>query len=91
MQKVLFVPPFLYYPIRMSTLTLQLPDLAEPEKSNVLRMIAARLYERRTLSLSEAAKLAKVSKWDFVDVLAEYGVPYFNQTKEELEEEVRNA
>ncbi|MFM9903718.1 MAG: UPF0175 family protein [Pyrinomonadaceae bacterium] len=75
----------------MSTLTLQLPDLAEPERSNVLRMIAARLYERRTLSLSEAAKLAKVPKWDFVAVLAEYGVPYFNQTKEELEDEVRNA
>ena len=75
----------------MSTLTLQLPDLAEVEKSDLLRMIAARLYERRKLSLSEAAKLAKVPKWDFVDVLADYGVPYFNQTKEELEEEVRNA
>ena len=75
----------------MSTLTLKLPDLAEVEKSDLLRMIAARLYERRTLSLSEAAKLAKVPKWDFVGVLADYGVSYFNQTKEELEEEVRNA
>ncbi len=75
----------------MSNLTLQLPDLAETEKSDVLRMIAARLYERRTLSLSEAAKLAKVPKWEFVGVLADHGVPYFNQTKAELEEEVRNA
>lgn len=75
----------------MSTLTLQLPNVAETEKSELLRMIAARLYERRTLSLSEAAKLAQVPKWDFVAVLADHGVPYFNQTKEELEEEVRNA
>lgn len=75
----------------MSTLTLQLPDSIEVEKSDVLRMIAARLYERRTLSLSEAAKLAKMPKWEFARILADYGVAYFNQTKSELEEEVRNA
>lgn len=75
----------------MTTMTLELPDSVEAERSDVLRMIAARLYERRTLSLSEAARLAKMPKWDFAEILKDYGVAYFNQTSSELEEEVKNA
>lgn len=72
-------------------MTLELPDSVEAERADVLRMIAARLYERRTLSLSEAARLAKMPKWDFAEILADYGVAYFNQTRAELEQEVNNA
>lgn len=72
-------------------MTLELPDSVEAERADVLRMIAARLYERRTLSLSEAARLAKMQKWDFAEILADYGVAYFNQTRAELEHEVNNA
>lgn len=75
----------------MKTMTLTFPDAVDVEKSDVMRMIAARLYDRRTLSLSEAAKLAKMPKWDFARILSDYGVAYFNQTKRELEEEVKNA
>jgi predicted HTH domain antitoxin len=75
----------------MTTMTLELPDSVEAERNDVLRMIAARLYERRTLSLSEAARLAKMPKWEFAEILADYGVAYFNQTRSELEEEVKNA
>lgn len=75
----------------MNTLTLELPDSDEVDERDVLRMIAARLYERRTLSLSQAARLAKMPKWDFAEILPDYGVAYFNQTMSELEEEVRNA
>ena len=75
----------------MKTLTLTLPDSVDVEMSDLMRMIASRLYERRTLTLSEAAKLAKMPKWDFARVLSDYGVAYFNQTKSELEEEVKNA
>ncbi len=75
----------------MTTMTLELPDSVEAERNDVLRMIAARLYERRTLSLSEAARLAKMQKWDFAEILSDYGVAYFNQTSNELAEEVKNA
>jgi predicted HTH domain antitoxin len=75
----------------MKTLTLTLPDSVDVEKSDVMKIIAARLYERRTLSLSEAAKLAKMPKWDFARILSDYGVAYFNQSRGELEVEVKNA
>lgn len=75
----------------MSTLTLQLPDSLDIEKSDVLRMIAARLYERGSLSLGQAAELARMPKWEFARVLGDYGVYYFNQSPAELAEDVRNA
>lgn len=75
----------------MTTLTIELPDSVAAERTDLLQMIAARLYERRLLSLSEAAKLAKMRKWDFAEILAEYGVAYFHQTTSELEEEIKNA
>lgn len=75
----------------MSTLTLELPDMADAEKAELLRMIAARLYERRTLSLSQAAKVANMPKWEFARILKNYSVPYFNYSEGELAEDVRNA
>ncbi|MEQ1604846.1 MAG: UPF0175 family protein [Pyrinomonadaceae bacterium] len=75
----------------MSTLTLNLPDLKEDEKMDVLRLIAAKLYERGSLSLGQAAELAGMKKWDFPKVLGDYGVYYFNLSDAELEEDVKNA
>ena len=75
----------------MSTLTLNLPDLKEEEKTDVLRLIAAKLYERGSLSLGQAAELAGMKKWDFPKVLGDYGVYYFNLSDAELEEDVKNA
>ena len=75
----------------MSTLTLKLPDLDEAERTDVLRMITAKLYERGTLSLGQAAELAGMQKWDFPKVLAKYGVYYFNLTAAELARDVKNA
>ena len=54
-------------------------------------MIAAKLYERGTLSLGQAAELAGMKKWDFPKVLADYGVYYFNMSAAELAEDVKNA
>lgn len=75
----------------MSTLTIDVPDLKDDERAEVLRMIAARLYERGILSLGQAAKLAGMKKWDFPKVLGDYGVHYFNLSAEELAEDVKNA
>ena len=75
----------------MSTLTLQLPDLAEVEKTDLLRMVASRLYERGTLSLGQAADLAGMAKWDFAEVLADYGVSIFNYPASEIARDVSNA
>lgn len=75
----------------MTTLTLQLPDMAEVEKSELLRMIAARLYERGTLTLGQAADLAGMAKWDFAEILKNYDVSLFNYPASDLALDVKNA
>jgi predicted HTH domain antitoxin len=75
----------------MKTLTLTLPDNVDFDRAEIMMMIAAKLYERGTLSLGRAAELAGVKKWDFPKVLADNGVCYFNLSSAELAEDVKNA
>lgn len=75
----------------MSTLTLELPDTVDVEKADLLRMIAARLYERGKLTLGQAADLAGMAKWDFAEVLKDYEVSIFNYPASDLASDVRNA
>ncbi len=75
----------------MSTITLELPDSVEDEKADLLRMIGARLYERGKLSLGQAADLAGMPKWEFAEILAQYGVSIINYPASEIAEDLKNA
>jgi len=70
----------------MSELTLRLPPEVSPEEAAVL--LAAKLYERGTLSLGQAAELAGYSKRAFMEVLGKYSVPVFDYPPEELAQEI---
>lgn len=75
----------------MSTLTIKLPDSVDVERSDLLRMIAARLYERGTLSLGHAAEVAGMPKWALAEVLSDYGVSIINYPAAELAEDLKHA
>jgi predicted HTH domain antitoxin len=64
-----------------------------PEKASAeLRMAAAvKLYELGRLSSGAAARLAGVPRTVFLSKLADYGVPTFNLTEEQLDKETRLA
>ena len=73
----------------MKTLTLQVPDnLDEREAKNLL---AAKLYEKGSLSLGQAAELAGYSKRDFMERLANYEVSVFEYSETELDKDIMNA
>lgn len=65
--------------------------MVDVEASDVLMMVAARLYERGTLSLGQAAELAGKSKRDFAEELGSYGVSIFNYPASEIARDVKNA
>ncbi len=68
----------------MTTLTLQVPDSLEADHDETVRLIAAKLYEAKKLSLAQAAEMCGVKKWDFPAILAENNVPYFQYDGDDL-------
>ena len=81
----------LWYSTEMSVLTINLPNTVEGEKNDIIRMIASRLYERGTLSLGQAAKVAGMPKWEFAEILPTYGVALINYPASELARDFQNA
>jgi predicted HTH domain antitoxin len=73
----------------MKTLTLQIPDNVDEREAAT--MLAAKLYEKGSLSLGQAAELAGYSKRTFMELLGNYGVSVFNYAEAELEKDLLNA
>jgi predicted HTH domain antitoxin len=81
----------------MCEIAMTIPDeslaaLADsPEKASAeLRMLAAvKLFELKKLTSGAAARLAGVSRVEFLERLCEYGVPVFDMTAKEFEQETR--
>ena len=73
----------------MKTLTVQIPDNIDEQQAKTL--LAAKLYEKGSLSLGQAADLAGYSKRTFIELLGDYDVSIFNFSEEELENDILNA
>lgn len=83
----------------MCSVTLSFPDeslaalnLSPEEMAEELRLAAAiKLYELGRMSAGAAAQLAGMPTPLFLTRLADYNVPAFRMTEEELAEDVRSA
>jgi predicted HTH domain antitoxin len=70
---------------------LSLKETPEGLTREIRMAAAAKLYELGRLSSGRAAELAGVSRVSFLQLLARYGVSIFNQTEEELAQDLRDA
>ncbi|WP_353127556.1 UPF0175 family protein [Parapedobacter pyrenivorans] len=68
----------------MTTLTLEVPASLEKDREDTVRFLAAKLYESGKLSLGQAAQMAGMKKWDFAEILGDYGVDYIQYTYEDV-------
>ena len=83
----------------MIELQLAVPDeltlVLQAEQANLAAEVsmaaAVKLYELGKLSAGAAAELAGIPKPLFLSRLADYGVPTFDLTEEELREDLTNA
>ncbi len=83
----------------MSQITMTIPDesvknlAATPDEASArLRMLAAvKLFEMKELSSGAAARLAGIPRVVFLQRLKDFGVATFQQSEQELLEEIRNA
>lgn len=83
----------------MQSATIEYPDEVRislnvsPEQfvAEIRLAAAVKLYELGRLSSGRAAELAGVSRVRFLHALAQYGVPAFSLSEEELVEDAANA
>ncbi|HWB62764.1 MAG TPA: UPF0175 family protein [Chitinophagales bacterium] len=75
----------------MKTLTFNLPESIDLDEKETRTFFAAKLYERGTLSLGQAADLAGYTKRTFMELLADYKVSVFNYSEGDLENDILNA
>ncbi len=54
-------------------------------------LAAAKLFELRRISLGQAARLAGLSLWNFIDALRALGVSWSNLTDKQIEDDIRSA
>ena len=70
----------------MKTLPINIPETVEIDEREAKTILAAKLYEKGSLSLGQAADLAGYSKRTFMELLGNYEVSIFNYSDKELEE-----
>jgi predicted HTH domain antitoxin len=75
----------------MKTITLEIPDSLEIDEKEAKTFLAAKLYEKGSLTLGQAAELSGYSKRTFMELLANYDVSVFNYTARELEKDLLHA
>ena len=55
------------------------------------RLLAVSLFERNILSLGQAAKLAELHLWDFIQILSQQGIPIAEYDDEEIQQELKTV
>jgi len=73
----------------MKTMIVQIPDNLDEREAKT--MLAAKLYEKGSLSLGQAAELAGYTKRTFMEVLGSYDVSVFSYSETGLEKDILDA
>jgi len=81
------------------TVSLQLPrdllgalDIPESQLgSQILELVALELFRQERISTGKGAELLGISKWEFIQLLAQRNIPYFMESAAELAAEVTVA
>lgn len=81
----------------MKTLKLEVPDevikllgSVDAVKKEAKEALVLDLVRRGKISKSKAAELLKLNLWDLPALLAQYKLPWFDYTEEELEADLKN-
>ncbi len=82
-----------------SVLTVRLPrDILitsgfseESAAMEMLKLFVINLYRHQQISGGKAAEILGIRKYDFIRILSEAGIPYFDYSVSELEEEFKTV
>lgn len=82
--------------MKMTKVEINIPEEMKPyvqsydEKKNLYRnaLILYQSIRNLTISYGRAAEILGISKYDLIDVYEEMGIPYYDMSREEMEDEV---
>jgi predicted HTH domain antitoxin len=80
------------------TISLNLPrDLLSvfnvPESQlsrQILELLALNLFQQRRISAGKGGEMLGISKWEFIQLLGQRQIAYFNETPDELSAEIES-
>jgi len=75
----------------MKTVDLKIPVASESDQSDVIKFLAAKLYESGRLTLSQAANMIGMRTAEFAEILSIYGVSLFNYPASDIKKDISNA
>ena len=75
----------------MRTLDLKVPIKPGADKNDVVKFLAAKLYESGRLTLGQAAEMIGMRTIDFAEILSQYGVSFINYPASDIRQDVANA
>jgi len=74
--------------IEISDGLLELLGSAEEIKQEVKRSLVLSLVRKGKISRAKASELLDISLWDLPVLLSEYGIPWFDYSKEQMEQDM---
>ena len=75
----------------MKTISLRIPDSVDVDEKELSLKLLTQLYDKGKLTLGQAAKLAGMTKQEFMQILGKYEISIFGETLEDIERDSRNA
>ncbi len=75
----------------MKTLNLKVPIKSGADQNDVVKFLAAKLYESGRLTLGQAADMIGMRTVEFADILSQYGVSFINYPASDIKQVVANA
>jgi len=75
----------------MKVVEIKIPLGADGDKNDVVKFLAAKLYESGRLTLGQAADMIGMRSVEFAEILSRYGVSLFNYPASDIPKDVSNA
>jgi predicted HTH domain antitoxin len=73
----------------MKTISVNIPE--EMSEMEMKIFLAGNLYEKKKLTLGQAAEVAGLTKRTFIEIMGKYGFSIFGDSTEDLMADIQNA
>ena len=75
----------------MRTIVINMPEMINLDDREAKILFASKLFEKRKVSIGQAAEIAGLTKKTFIEILSDYGVSVFNYSANDLNNDIENA